>query len=181
MLVWQPADTAGLGGPDDQQMTDVVNPLQGTSPPFVAVGSRRTSEDQDAAVWTSPDGDVWKAVAMRNLAASGDQQMLGLAFWTKVGRLAAGGFEDVSGGDADAALWISDDASRWDRVPVPATRGVNELINRVNGTKVGLVGAGWRTGGSTDGEDGAIWILAAPGASAEPSPTPTSAVPGTSG
>lgn len=166
VLVWQLADTAGLGGPDDQQMTDVVNPLQGTSPPFVAVGSRHDSEGQDASVWTSPDGNVWKAVAMRDLAASGDQQMYGLAFWTKFGRLVAGGY-DASGGDADAALWISRDAAGWDRVAVPAARGVNELINRVNGTKVGLVGAGWRTGGSTDGEDGAIWILGAPDASAE--------------
>jgi hypothetical protein len=165
-LAWQLADPAGLGGPDDQQMTDVVNPLQGASPPFVVVGSRRTSEGQDAAVWTSTDGNVWKAAAKKALAAGGDQQMLGVAFWTKFGRLVAGGY-DASGNDADAALWISDDASSWDRISVPAERGVNELINRVNGTRVGLVGAGWRTGGTTDGEDGAIWILGAPTASVE--------------
>jgi hypothetical protein len=165
-LAWQLADAAGLGGPDDQQMTDVVSPLQGASPPFVAVGSRRSSEDQDGAVWTSTDGNVWKAVAKKDLATGGDQQMLGLAFWTKFGRLVAGGY-DASGNDADAALWISEDASSWDRISVPAERGVNELINRVNETRVGLVGAGWRTGGSTDGEDGAIWILGAPGASVE--------------
>jgi hypothetical protein len=132
----------------------------------VVVGSRRTSEGQDAAVWTSTDGNVWKAAAKKALAAGGDQQMLGVAFWTKFGRLVAGGY-DASGNDADAALWISDDASSWDRISVPAERGVNELINRVNGTRVGLVGAGWRTGGTTDGEDGAIWILGAPTASVE--------------
>jgi hypothetical protein len=165
-LAWQLADPAGLGGPDDQQMTAVVNPLQRASPPFVAVGSRRTSEDQDAAVWTSTDGSVWKAVAEKGLATGGDQQMLGLAFWMTFGRLAAGGY-DASGADADAALWISEDASRWDRVPVPGESGVNELINRVSGTRVGLVGAGWRTGGSTVGDDGAIWILGAPDSSVE--------------
>ncbi|HEY7562911.1 MAG TPA: hypothetical protein VH650_12105 [Gaiellaceae bacterium] len=165
-LAWQLAEPADLGGPDDQQMTAVVNPLRGASPPFVAVGSRRTSEGQDAAVWTSTDGNVWTAVAKRGLAASGDQQMLGLALWTKFGRLVAGGY-DASGSTADAALWISEDASSWDRVAVPAERGVNELISRVGGTRVGLVGAGWRTGGSTDGDDGAIWILGAPDAPVE--------------
>jgi hypothetical protein len=165
-LAWRLADPADLGGPDDQQMTGVVNPLHGASPPFVAVGSRSTSEDQDGAVWTSADGNDWKAVAKEDLAASGDQQMLGLAFWTRFGRLVAGGY-DASGTDADAALWISEDASSWDRVPVPAKPGVNELINRVDGTRAGLVGAGWRTGGSTDGDDGAIWILGAPDASVE--------------
>jgi hypothetical protein len=90
-------------------MTAIVNPLRGNAPAFVAVGYEGLSEDRNAAVWTSPDGDAWSRVE-DDLGGNGDQVMNSVAFWQAQETLVAGGTTE-SGGDIDAALWESSDGT----------------------------------------------------------------------
>lgn len=151
-LAWTGSAASVLGGSGDQQMTSVVNPIRGTVPAFVAVGSERLSAGLDAAVWTSADGDAWTRV--NGLAAGGDQVMNSVTFVQVQETLVAGGTAD-SGGDSDAALWESTDGVRWMRVGGLREPGSDEVITAVNGTRLGVMAAGSQTG---DGEDGAIWV-----------------------
>ena len=151
-LAWTGSGAAELGSEGEQQMTAVVNPIRGAVPAFVAVGSEQLSAGLDAAVWTSADGDAWSRVD--GLAAGGDQVMNSVTFVQVRETLVAGGAAE-SGGDRDAALWESTDGVRWTKVGGLREPGSNEVINAVNGTRLGVMAAGSQTG---DGEDGAIWI-----------------------
>lgn len=100
-----------FGGPDSQRMYDVV---QGPSN-VVAVGSSGPGGDLDAAAWTG-GGTIWKRAKHDEAVygGSGDQLMYSVAA-AGPGLVAVG--SDGSGGDLDAAVWISDYGSRWTRVP----------------------------------------------------------------
>jgi hypothetical protein len=103
-LAWSrvPHDEAVFGGDDSQQMYSVV----AGGPGLVAVGYDRSGGDDDAAVWTSPDGLAWSRVPYDEAVFGGDgtQEMLSVVAGGP-GLVAVG--YDRSGGDDDAAVWTS--------------------------------------------------------------------------
>ena len=113
-MVWDriPHDEAVFGGDGDQMMGGAVAFDTGV----VVVGSDASGGEQDAAVWTSPDGMSWTRVLddEAGLGGDGDQTMLAVAAGGP--GLVAVGWE-VSGGDSDVAVWTSPDGFDWSRVP----------------------------------------------------------------
>lgn len=84
---------------------------------LVAVGTDRTRDDGDAAVWVSDDGLNWVRVPHdeAELGGPGHQEMHGV---TAGGPgLVAVGHTTGSDGDLDAAAWWSVDGITWSRVP----------------------------------------------------------------
>jgi len=103
-----PHDEAVFGGEGDQAMSGVV----AGGPGLVAVGSDLSGGDDDAAVWTSPDGISWTRVPHDEAVFGGEGDQ-----WMR--RLTAGGPGLVAVG-ADfsaAAVWTSSDGISWSRVP----------------------------------------------------------------
>ncbi len=76
-------------------------------PGLVAVGGDE-SGDENAAVWTSPDGVAWTRVSHDDVVfgGAGNQMMLGVTV-NKSGLVVVG--RDDLGGDRDAAVWILGD------------------------------------------------------------------------
>jgi len=113
-LAWTPvpADPAVFGGPSEQAMVRVV----AGGPGLVAVGWDYSGGDEDAAVWTSPDGFTWTRVPH-------DEAVFGGPTGQEIRALGVGGpglvavGNDMSGGDLDAAVWTSPDGLTWTRVP----------------------------------------------------------------
>jgi hypothetical protein len=117
-----PHDEAVFGGPGGLSMTAVT----AGSPGLVAVGwvgDTSAEGDQDAAVWTSPDGRVWSRVPH-------DEAVFGGPRWQEMTSVTAGGpgmvavGYDASCSDASctdghlvAAVWTSPDGGVWSRVP----------------------------------------------------------------
>ena len=135
--------------------------------------------DLDAAVWRSPDGITWTAAPydpaqpFSGLFEGGDQDMRGLA--AVPGGFVAVGYEgpifseaealfpDITGPDADAAVWTSADGIRW--ILVPADESVfggldDQVMWGVTAWGPGLVavGADYSSG---DG-DAAVWVSPPP-------------------
>jgi hypothetical protein len=117
--VWSrvPHDEAVFGGPEGQSMSSVT----AGGPGLVAVGwvgDTLAEGDQDAAVWTSPDGWVWSRVPH-------DEAVFGGPRWQEMTSVTAGGpglvavGYDASGSDGHlvAAVWTSLDGGVWSRVP----------------------------------------------------------------
>jgi hypothetical protein len=92
-----PDEEGVFSGEGDQQMHSVI----AGGPGLVAVGSDRTGNDPEAAVWTSPDGITWSRVPNEWVRGSGGEEMLSVT----VGGpgLVAVGFGGLS--DQDAAVW----------------------------------------------------------------------------
>lgn len=87
---------------------------------LVAVGHVSTSDDrQQAAVWTSKDGEHWQRVPHSNAAFGKPSGSTWMGAVVAVGR----GFVAVGGEKLDknkgsvAAVWTSDDGRSWKRVP----------------------------------------------------------------
>ena len=117
--VWTSAD--GLSWirvlPDESIFDDAVTvDVTAFGGGIAAVGFDVSDGDADAAVWTSSDGVDWERVSHDEVVfgGDGDQIMVSVASFDR--GLAAVGF-DVSGGDTDAAVWISRDGATWTRVP----------------------------------------------------------------
>lgn len=104
-------DSGVFTGPGDHQMLDVAATESG----LVAVGLVGSLDSIDAAVWTSHDGLTWSRTPHNDEAFGGDgiQFMSGIAVGS-FGVVAVGG--DDSGGDLDAAAWLSPDGIEWTRV-----------------------------------------------------------------
>jgi hypothetical protein len=105
-LVWLrvPSDEAAFGGSGDQMMSAVV----AGGPGLVAVGHDDAGEDEDAAVWTSPDGLVWSRVPHDEAVfGSGHEQMMSSVAVGGPGLVAVG--YSYLGADGDAAVWTSAD------------------------------------------------------------------------
>lgn len=100
----------------DGELRDVVARPGGDG--FVAVGQ---TDRGTAAVWASPDGEVWDLVEVDAVVAGGSARMLGVS-QGRDGQLVAVGVETYPpattgpGPDLDAAVWRSDDGEVWDRV-----------------------------------------------------------------
>jgi len=148
-----PHDEAVLGGAGGRAMSSVAAGTSG----LVAVGWDASGGDQDAAVWTSPDAISWSRV-------SHDEAVFGGAGAQWIFNLTAGGPGlvavgwDVSGGDADAAVWTSPDGISWTRVShdeaVFGGAGDQEMLSVIAGGP-GLVAVGWDSSGGD--QDAAVW------------------------
>jgi hypothetical protein len=110
-ITWSrvPHDAAVFGGESIQVMLSVT----AGGPGLVAVGSTGSLRDEDAAVWTSPDGITWSRVPY-------DEAVFGGATMRSVtaggpGLVAVGSAE--LGDDSRAAVWTSPDGITWSRVP----------------------------------------------------------------
>ena len=154
-VVWTrvPDDVSVFGGPDSQEILGVVV----GGPGLVAVGQDDSGGDQDAAVWTSPDGVTWTRVSHDESVFGGtnDQAMVDVAAGGP-GLVAVG--YDFSGGDRDAAVWTSSDGVVWTRVPDDASvlgGPDSQVIERVAVGGSGLVAVGQDDSGG--GWDATMW------------------------
>lgn len=149
-------DEATFGGPGPQWM----NAVAAGGPGLVGVGSDASGGEQDAAVWTSPDGLAWTRVTHdeATFGGSGDQWMNSVAADGQ-GLVAVGG--DISTGESDAAAWTSVDGIAWARV---ATAGEalggagDQRMHSVVGGGPGLVAVGIDAAGGD--ADVAVWTSA---------------------
>ncbi|MCB2224991.1 MAG: hypothetical protein KQH83_12575 [Actinobacteria bacterium] len=110
---------------------------------LVAVGSDPSSGVARAAVWVSPDGTAWSRVdeTADFGAASGGAWMHDATLY-RDGILAVGAADDGQG--RDVAVWTSEDATTWTRVPLPlAAAGGNQTADAVTLTPDGVVAVGW--------------------------------------
>ena len=154
-FAWERADAAGLRGSGQQAMMAIVNPVPAGFPSYVAGGFETPSGDEDAAIWTSEDGRAWSAANGEGFGGSGDQVITTVTYVKRWNLLVAGGMNG-----SDAALWLSEEGADW--APASAETSSSdtvETLNRINGTHLGLVGAGSQSGDGFDGEAGAIWVL----------------------
>jgi len=141
-----------LGGPLNQALSTATK-VEGT---LVAVGHDESGGTNDAAVWTSSNATRWERVRGDAFVNSGEERMDGVAGLD--GLVVAVGAE-VTGGDADAAAWISsDEGSTWHRVDSP-TSGLhdlgNQLMHRVVPGPEGLVAVGHAV--TTESIDARVW------------------------
>ena len=154
-LTWWrvPGDEAVFGGAGDQAMVMVA----AVGPGLVGVGYDFSGGDGEATVWTSPDGVTWSRVPADAalFGGVGDQVMVAVAAGGP-GLIAAG--YDSSGGDRDAAVWVSPDGLVWSRVPADEEvfgGGADQTIWSVIAGGPGLVAVGDDVSGG-DG-DAAVW------------------------
>lgn len=163
-MVWDriPHDEVVFGGDGDQMMGGVAVIDGGV----IVVGSDTSGGDQDAAVWTSPDGLSWSRVQPDESVFGGDGDQ---AMWAVTaggpGVIAVG--LDGSGGDSDAAAWTSPDGVEWSRVAhdevVFGGTGDQWAVDVVAGV-LGVIAVGSdRTAGYGDAavwrsDDGSSWV-----------------------
>jgi hypothetical protein len=146
-------DEAVFGGDGSQVMRSVVV----GGPGLVAVGYGQSGDDFDAAVWTSADSATWSRVPHDEdiFGGNGNQFMFDVVAGGP-GFVAVGA--DVSGGDADTAIWTSADGLTWSRVPHDEEVFGGEDVQRVWSVTVGgpgLVAVG--VAGPSPDVDGAVW------------------------
>lgn len=163
VLNWTRATDSQLGGAGDQTLTSIVR----AAGVLVAGGSDTSSGDRDAAVWTSTNGSTWQRAAA--LKAPGNQAIGSVSPFQR-GALAVG-VDDSQGDDLDAALWQSSDGKQWESLRGRRVAGTDEHVNRLTGTSLGVVGAGWQTRDGDD--DGAVWLFA-PDGTVDPTAAPIS-------
>lgn len=149
-LTWTRIDHPALGGPSGQEVSAVA--FDGTR--YVAVGSERDGEDQDAAVWFSTDGLDWERVPHDEglFGGSGDERMSDVVVGGP-GFVAVGSswldWTDVSNmADARtvALVWVSPDGVEWSRVEVAEPRSEASYFYAMQGVTVGgpgLIAVGW--------------------------------------
>ena len=154
-IIWSraPHDEAVFGGAGIQYMSSVTV----GGPGLVAVGWGRLGDDEDAAVWTSPDGISWSRVPHDEAVFGGDgyQEMLSVTAGGP-GLVAVGGEAKRTG--VAAAVWTSPDGIIWSRVPHDeAVFGGDgdEMMWSVTAGGPGLVAVGVDAPGG-DG-DAAVW------------------------
>ena len=126
-------------------------------PGLVAVGYEDSGEDWDAAVWTSADGLTWSRVPHDEAVFGGPdiQDMEGVVAGGP-GLVAVGW--DHSGGEADAAVWVSADGFTWTRVSDAALGGPGDQAMRaVAAGGPGLVAVGDEFGPETPELAAAVW------------------------
>ncbi len=134
-LTWSriPHDPAVFGGFGEQYMSGVC----AGGPGLVVVGyDDDYTLSTDAAVWTSPDGTTWTRVP-HDEAVMGGQGSLAMYGVVAGGPgLVAVGYDD-SDGDADAAVWTSEDGLTWARVPHSETVFGGPSDQKMNSVAVG--------------------------------------------
>ena len=145
-------DTGGLGGPGSQEAQDLVVGPAGV----FAVGSDRTADHPDGAVWTLSDDGTWSRVpdpsgvftsaSLRTIVVGGPG-------------LVAAGFDNSGDGNTEAVVFVSEDGSTWQRVSDPSgefggtnTQSISQVI--AGGPGLVAVGSDWSNGDS----DAAVWV-----------------------
>ena len=147
-------DKAVFGGTGAQQMVRVTV----GGPGLVAVGSAESGDDDNAAVWTSPDGVTWSRVADDKavFGGTGAQKILDVTAG-RPGLVAVG--RDRLGDDDNAAVWTSPDGVTWSRVPhneaVLGGAG-RQTMAAVTVGGPGFVAVGFDQSG--DDRDPAVWV-----------------------
>jgi hypothetical protein len=154
-LTWTrvPHDEAVFGGDNDQVMFSVVAVGSG----LVPVGYDSSGNEEDAAVWTSPDGVTWARVPHDEAIFGGnnDQQM-GSVVAVGSGLVAVGSHR--TGDDSDAAVWTSPDGLTWVRVPHDEAifgGSRDQVMNAVAAWGPGLIAVGYDR--SAGYRDAAVW------------------------
>jgi Protein kinase domain len=158
-LAWAPLPRPTPPAEDLRAVTLVAHPgpLGNT---FLAAGwapPKGNGTTSDPAVWLSRDGLTWTpAPGQPPAAGPGPQEIRGVS-GVKGGALVAVGSSGAAGSE-DAAVWRSTDGGEhWTTVKSPELGGPgDQSMNRVGGTKVGLVAVGFDTSPGGD-HDGAIW------------------------
>jgi hypothetical protein len=155
---WEAVEDDAFGGTGPQAIGGIHN----TGRTLVAVGSDGAGGDSDAAVWVSDDARDWTRVVDDALGGPGDQEMIRVK--GAQGLFVGVGY-DASGGDQDAAVWVSDDALSWDLlVDEEVFGGIgDQVITRVQTSAFedpgapALIAVGHDSGADGD-EDGALWV-----------------------
>jgi hypothetical protein len=114
---------------------------------FVAVGYATVRGDDDAAVWTSPDGTSWERAPTRSLHESGQQRMRGVSYVRDLGFVAVG-----IDGSNQAAVWISTDGLQWTRSKGALQGGGQRRLTGVVSDDLGTIVVG-----QDDGRP-AVWL-----------------------
>ncbi|MGH2731241.1 MAG: adenylate/guanylate cyclase domain-containing protein [Actinomycetota bacterium] len=140
-----------FGGPGDQ----VMNRVEPAPLDVVAVGYDDSGGDRDAAVWTSRDGIRWAPSAPDEavFGGQGDQDMRSVIAYGSP-ELVAVGYDNASG-DADAAVWTSDDGVTWHRNQVIFGGTGDQQMLTVDQRKGRLIAVGLDSSGGD--EDAAVW------------------------
>jgi hypothetical protein len=157
-LAWSrvPHDEAVFGGEGFQRMSSVT----AGGPGLVAVGSDRRGGDDDAAVWTSPDGLTWSRVP-HGEAIFGGEGSQSMSSITRRSWALSSGLVAVGSDAGNAAVWTSPDGLSWSRVlhdeAVFGGEGSQAMTSVTIGPKAGpgLVAVGFD--GSRDALDAAVW------------------------
>jgi hypothetical protein len=152
---WTFVDEKAFDEPGDQSMFSVVV----GGPGLVAVGWDSSVDEGDGVVWVSADGYDWTRID--------DEALFGGPGWQGLRGVSAGGPGlvaggwDSSGGDSDAAVWVSADGETWERVPAEEAvfGGPNDQkIESVTAGGPGVVAVGWD--GSRGDLHAAVWVSA---------------------
>jgi hypothetical protein len=143
-LAWTrvPHDETVFGGSGRQSMVSAV----AGGPGLVAVGNDYSEDDweNDAAVWTSPDGLTWARVSHDEEVFSAGQRMSSVV-------VGGPGLVAVGVDHNDAAVWTSPDGITWTQVPREETTFSHAEMSSVVVGGPGLVAVG-------SGEQGAaVW------------------------
>ncbi len=152
---WSAIDDATFGGPGWQYITSVVSGPDG----LVAAGGDilgRPGEDNDAAVWTSPDGLVWTRVADSDFARDRAQQISALTVGAN--EVIAVGYDTGPIGNRLPAVWLSPDGTSWVRVADPGlTEPGHRWMSGIAAGDTAVVAVG--TDGTRNAGDPAVWLL----------------------
>ena len=152
---WSAVDDPTFGGEGWQYITSIVSGPDG----LVAPGGDllgRPGEDNDAAVWTSPDGHTWTRVVDPDFDAERAQQISAVA--TGPGGLIAVGYDTGPAGTRAPAVWLSADGRIWSRVADPGlSQPGHSWMSGVAVGSRGPVAVG--TDGSVNGGNPAIWLF----------------------
>jgi hypothetical protein len=99
---WQRVAREALAAPAGQEMRTVTR--VGTS--FLAAGLDRSGDEQDAAVWTSPDGLAWERSREPGLGGEGEQGIETLIALADGRIIALGNLASDVLTDKDAGVWV---------------------------------------------------------------------------
>ncbi len=146
---------------DPAEVHATMNAVIVGGPGLIAVGFISTGGDEDAAVWTSPDGVTWTRVPHDEAVFGGpDGQTMEAVTVGGPGLVAVG--QDYNGDGVGAAVWTSPDGLAWTKVPSnqdtfggSQARGMWGVI--ADGS--GLVAVGAVSSGSAiwTSPDGSVW------------------------
>jgi hypothetical protein len=153
---WDAIDDATFGGPGWQYITSITAGPDG----LVAAGGDilgRPGLDNDAAVWTSPDGRTWTRVEDADFVSDRAQQISAITVGPD--GLLAVGYDTGPGGDRTPAVWRSPDGAAWVRIADPGlTEPGHRWMSGVVMAASGVVAVG--TDGTRNGGDPAVWTYA---------------------
>jgi hypothetical protein len=157
-------DEVIFGGDDWQLIGTVTASAAG----YVALGGTEENSEYDVRVWTSTDGADWVRAAPDEAELGGaGEQIVQDVVASDIGFLAVG--RDASGGDDDAAIWLSTDGLAWTQLDSEAfggpgtqeARGVAVLddlavavgVDRVMGEPMAVVWVGRHLGVDESGAE----------------------------